>query len=89
MRRPNVRDCVKACLARAREISLSRLLFGDEPWLVLLAVVVGGFVFYPLLRDDWPWLLLVLSLGTAIQLWYGCCQEARAHWPGAGDREAP
>jgi len=64
-------------------------LFGDEPWLVLLALVVGGFVFYPLMRDDWPWLLGVIALAGLSHAWYWCCQEARSRMSESGNKENP
>lgn len=89
MNRPTVLDCLQLCLPRLRQVSPSRVLFGDEPWLVLLALVVGGFVFYPLLRDDWPWLLLVLVLAALAHLWHWCSQETQDHWSKPEDPEAP
>jgi hypothetical protein len=88
MNPPTARDCLKVCLTRVRGVSPSRVLFGDEPWLVLLAVVVGGFVFYPLMRDEWPWLVLVLLMAALAHVWYWCCQETRARWSDTTDREA-
>jgi hypothetical protein len=65
------------------------VLFGDEPWVVLMAVVVGGFAFYPLVRDEWPWLLVVVMVAVIVHAWYWCCQEARAHGANLHDQEAP
>lgn len=89
MNRPPAKACLKVCLTRVREVSPSQVLFGDEPWLVLLAVVVGGFVFYPLVRDGWPWLVVVLLLAALAHVWYWCCQEASARRSGHSEGEAP
>lgn len=89
MSRPSARECLKLCLGRARHASPSQVLFGDEPWMVLLGVVVVGFVFFPLLRDDWPWLLVVLLLAVLIHIWHWCCHEAQAPGSEPADREAP
>ena len=87
MNRPTARDCLKVCLTRVREVSPSRVLFGDEPWLVLLALIVCGFVFYPLVRDEWPWLVVVAAVGALAHVWYWCCQQAKANWSDAADGE--
>lgn len=89
MDRPTARDRLKVCLTRVREVSPAQVLFGEEPWMVLVAVVIGGFVFYPLLREAWPWLLAVLLLAALAHVWYWCCQETQAHWSGPTDRDAP
>lgn len=78
---------MKALLARVRQVSPSQVLFGEEPFLVLLALVVGGFVFYPLFEDEWPWLLAMVLLGGVAHVW-SWCQEVRFQGGGNTDRES-
>jgi hypothetical protein len=72
MNRLPAKDCLDLRLKRVRKVAPSLGSCGDSIWPVLLAVVLGGFVFYPLVRDVWPWVLMVLLL-AALAFVSFCC----------------
>lgn len=47
----------------------ARLLFGDDPWIMLLVIVACGFLFYVLARDALPAILGVIVIGLAAHAW--------------------
>jgi len=45
------------------------LLFGDDPWPMLLVIVACGFLLYILARDALPAILGVVVIGLAAHAW--------------------
>lgn len=62
----------------------SRLLFGDDPWSMLLVIVVCGFLLYILARDALPAILGMLVIGLAANAWL----MRREHRDQADDEES-
>jgi hypothetical protein len=60
------------CLSRLREAPWSQVLFGDDPWVTLLILVVGSMVLLPLLGDSWPLLLVLLVPAGLAHAWLWC-----------------
>lgn len=54
---------------RAADPSWASLLFGDDPWPMLLVIVAVGFLLYILARDALPAILGVVVLGVAAHAW--------------------
>lgn len=48
----------------------ARLLFGDEPWLMLLALLACGLITYILAREAIPAILAVVLAGLAANAWW-------------------
>lgn len=65
----------------------ARLLFGDDPWPMLLVIVAVGFLLYILARDALPAILGVVVLGVAAHAWL-MHKEARVG-ADADDEEKP
>ncbi len=47
----------------------ARLLFGDDPWPMLLVIVACGFLLYILAQDALPAILGVILTGLAANAW--------------------
>lgn len=56
----------------------ARLLFGDDPWPMLLALLACGIVVYVLMREALPAILAVVLLGLAANDWWITRLEAIA-----------
>lgn len=52
-----------------RDPPWARLLFGDDPWVMLLVMVASGFLLYVLARDALPAIIGVLVIGLAANAW--------------------
>lgn len=59
----------KPILREATDPPWARLLFGDDPWIMLLVIVACGFLLYVLARDALPAILGVLLIGLAAHAW--------------------
>jgi len=60
------------CRTRLCEARWSQILFGDEPWPMLIALLVCGFIFNILARDYLPAVLVVVFLAVLAHAWLWC-----------------
>lgn len=60
-RNPNPRE--------ATDPPWARILFGDDPWPILLLIVACGFLLYILAREALPAILGVLLIGLVAHAW--------------------
>lgn len=59
----------KTGMPRTADPPWARLLFGDDPWPMLLVIVAVGFLLYILARDALPAILGVVVTGLAAHAW--------------------
>ncbi len=59
----------KTGMPRKADPPWARLLFGDDPWPMLLVIVAVGFLLYILARDALPAILGVVVIGLAAHAW--------------------
>lgn len=59
----------KPCPRDGTDPPWARLLFGDDPWPILLIIVAGGFLLYILARDALPAILGVVVIGLTAHAW--------------------
>jgi len=71
------------CITRMRHAPWSQVLFGEDPYLVLTLILIGGLVIYPLLQDLWPFISVLLVLAGLVHVWLWCL-EHRADGGGTG-----
>lgn len=60
------------CRSRLREARWGQVLFGDDPWPMLVALLVCGFIFNILARDYLPAILVVVILAVLAHAWLWC-----------------
>lgn len=63
---------------RKAEPAWARLLFGEDPWLMLLALLACGLLVYLLAREAVPAILAVVLAGLAAQAWLQRRDDAAA-----------
>lgn len=64
------------CLSRMRRASWSEILFGDDPWIMLLLLTACGLGFLVLARDALPAILGVVLVAVLVHAWLWCRAEA-------------
>lgn len=52
-----------------REPSWAGLLFGDDPWPMLVVMLACGLLIFILARDALPAVLIVVLIGLAANIW--------------------
>lgn len=55
----------------------AEICFGDEPIPLLILFMAGSILFYPLMRDVWPLIVLALLLAIPLRAWAWCREQAR------------
>lgn len=60
------------------DLSWASLLFGDDPWPMLLVLLAIGFIVYILAREAVPAILAVVLVGLAANVWWIRRTEALA-----------
>lgn len=65
-----------SCLSRLHHAPWSRIVFGEEPYLVALLLLVGGFVVDPLLEDAWPLVPVLLLAAALVNAWRWCRESS-------------
>lgn len=53
----------------SREPSWAGLLFGEDPWPMLVVMLACGLLIYILARDALPAVLIVVLIGLAANIW--------------------
>jgi predicted MFS family arabinose efflux permease len=71
----------KKCLSRLREARWSQVLFGDEPWPILVSLLICGFIFKILGWHYLPAVIVLVILALLAHAWLWC------HTPPEDDRE--
>ena len=74
------------CLSRLRRASWSEILFGDDPWVMLLLLTACGLGFFVLARDALPVVLVVVLVGVLAHagLW---CRDAAGEAADSDDAD--
>ena len=58
-----------SCLSMMREAPWGEICFGDDPLPLLILLMVASIVLYPLMREAWLVLLLLLLLAVPRHAW--------------------
>lgn len=64
------------CLSRLERGSWSEILFGDDPWAMLLLLTASGLGLFVLAREALPAILGIVLLGLLAHAWLWCRAEA-------------
>lgn len=72
------------CLSRLDRAPWSEILFGEDPWAMLLLLTACGLGFLVLARDALPAIMGVVLLALLVHAWLWCRAQAR----DAADAEA-
>ena len=70
-------NSLRDCLSRLRKASWSEILFGDDPWAILLLLTACGLGILVLARDALPAILGVVLAGVLAHAWLWCRAEAK------------
>jgi hypothetical protein len=65
------------CLSRLDRASWSKILFGDDPWAMLLLLTACGLGILVLAREALPAILGVVLVGLLVHAWLWCRATAR------------